>query len=317
MNNSKIIKGAVLGHVIGDTLGVPVEFVPREKLQIHPVDRMLSNGTHHMPKGTWSDDSSMMLCTLLSIVEKQCVDYEDIMTKFSMWANDGYMTPHGKPFGIGRTTFKSIAKFRHGESAVNCGCFSENDNGNGSLMRILPVSLFNSFSNSGTEEKIQKIQKTSCLTHSHQRSCMACGIYDFIFQEIVCIQDKASIFLGLDKAKNFYQHNPEFKAFERLFKTDFFSLKRCEIKSSGYIIDTLEAAVWCLLNCENYKDTVLCAINLGGDTDTIAAISGGLAGALYGYDELPQEWVNETLHNEKILFICDKFNNIFCPSKPH
>ena len=185
MNNGEIITGAVLGHVIGDALGVPVEFYPRTKLENNPVDCMLSYGTHYMPKGTWSDDSSMMLCTLLSIIEKRNIDFEDIMTRFSLWARTGYMTPHGKPFGIGRTTLKSIAKFWRGENATNCGCLAERDNGNGSLMRILPISLVNSFSDSGTDEKIQRVHKISSLTHAHERSCVACGIYNFILEEIV------------------------------------------------------------------------------------------------------------------------------------
>ncbi len=310
MSNINIIKGAVLGHVIGDAVGVPVEFVPRQKLERHPVYHMLSNGTHNMPKGTWSDDSSMMLCTLASIIVKQDVDFEDIMTRFSQWAKNGYMTPHGKPFGIGRTTLKSIAKFWRGESAIKCGCISEKDNGNGSLMRILPISIFNSFSNLDMDAKIKKIHMVSALTHAHDRSCIACGIYNFIFEEIVRTQNKSAISLGLEKAKEYYQSSSEIKVFERLFKTDFSVLKNSGIKSSGYVVDTLEAAVWSLLNSDNYKDAVLCAVNLGEDTDTIAAIAGGLAGALYGYDNLPREWVDDTLDKEKILLMCDDFNSM-------
>ena len=110
---------------------------------------------------------------------------------------------------------------------------------------------------------------------------------------------------------NYYKYSSEIQVFERLFETGFSNFESCEIKSSGYVVDTLESAIWSLLNSENYKDTVLCAVNLGGDTDTIAAIAGGLAGALYGYDDLPKEWINETLDKDNILFMCDNFNDIF------
>ena len=310
MNYNEIIKGAILGHVVGDALGVPVEFYSRAKLENHPVDRMLSYGTHHMPKGTWSDDSSMMLCTLSSIIEKQDIDFDDIMVRFSMWAKEGYMTPYGKPFGIGRTTLKSIAKFWRGEKAISCGCFSEKDNGNGSLMRILPIALFNAFSNKEIEDKKLTICRSSALTHAHERSCVACGIYSFVLEEIVKNQNKTAISLGLNKAKKHYEHSSEIHIFNRLFMTSFSNLKCNEIKSSGYVVDTLEAAIWCLINAESYKETVLRAVNLGGDTDTIAAVVGGLAGALYGYDTIPKEWLDEIVDKNKILLICDNFEKL-------
>lgn len=313
MINQDIINGAIFGHVIGDALGVPVEYSLRAKLDKHPVDRMLANGTHNMPQGTWSDDSSMMLCTLASIIEKQDVDSQDIMHRFSMWAKNGYMTPYGKPFGIGRTTLKSIGKYLRGEIVAKCGCLSEKDNGNGSLMRILPVSLFNCFNNNiGENEDLLRIHKISSLTHAHERSCVACGIYDFIFKEIVKLQNKSSIYLGLEKAANHYKHNPEFQSYKRLFEIGFCHLSKEEIKSSGYVVDTLEAAVWCLLNSENYRDTILKAVNLGGDTDTIAAVAGGIAGTLYGYDDLPKEWIDVIVNKDKIALMCNDFCNIIC-----
>ena len=303
---ASLIEGAILGHIIGDALGVPVEFCPREKLQSKPVDKMLSYGTHSMPIGTWSDDSSMMLCTLSSINEKNTLDFDDIMARFSRWAKEGYMTPYGKPFGVGRTTLKALGNFWRGKAAVNCGCVSEKDNGNGSLMRILPIALYNAFilGNTSAEEKIQNIHKGSSLTHAHNRTCMACGIYYFVLEELTKRQDVISVWNGLKKAQDYYKNDNEYLAFKRLFSSDFADLPKSEISSSGYVVDTLEAAIWCLLNSHSYKETVLQAVNLGGDTDTIAAVSGGLAGVLYGNDGLPKEWLDVIIDRENILLMC-------------
>ena len=310
--NVLLVKGAILGHIVGDTLGVPVEFYPREKLQSKPVDKMLSYGTHRMPIGTWSDDSSMMLCTLASINEKQTLDFDDIMIRFSRWAKEGYMTPHGKPFGVGRTTLKALGNFWRGKAALNCGCVSEKDNGNGSLMRILPIALYNAFilENSCVEERIQNIHKVSSLTHAHKRSCIACGIYYFILEELTKRQDVISVWNGLKKAQDYYKNDPESLAFKRLFSSDFAVLPKSEIKSSGYVVDTLEAAIWCLLNSCSYKETVLQAVNLGGDTDTIAAVSGGLSGVLYGNDGVPKEWLDLIVDKDNISLMCCAFERL-------
>ena len=195
---SQIIKGAIWGHVVGDALGLPIEFTPRTKLENRPVNRMLAFGTHNMPLGTWSDDSSMMLCTLSSLIEKHKIELDDIMIRFSMWIKEGYITPYGKAFGVGRTTLKAIGKFWLGKEIAFCGCFSDSDNGNGSLMRVLPISLFNAFSNMDIDKKIENIHNCSSLTHSHERSCVACGIYNFVLENIITNKSKSAIFLGLD-----------------------------------------------------------------------------------------------------------------------
>ena len=307
--SSEAIRGAVLGHVIGDALGVPVEFFPREKLDDSPVSQMQSNGTHHMPKGTWSDDSSMMLCTLMSIVEKETLDFDDMMSRFSRWVKEGYMTPHGKPFGIGRSTLSSLGRYWRGEIATKCGGTTEKDNGNGSLMRILPVVLYNAFASDvlTDQEKIRNVCMVSSLTHAHPRAYMACGIYSFILEEVLEKPNKSSVHAGLDNARNFFECNSESRYYERLFSIDFGSLPKTAIKSSGYVVDTLEAAVWCILNSDSYKEAVLQAVNLGGDTDTIAAVAGGLAGALYTYSALEQEWLDAIVKRDGIMQICDRF----------
>lgn len=305
MNN--IVKGAIIGLAVADALGVPAEFLSREELTRKPITDMIGFGSHDVPKGTWSDDTSMTLCTLNSITQKGEIDLVDNILEFSKWVEDGYMTPHGEVFDIGRTTLAAIRNYWESKDVYACGGKSDYDNGNGSLMRIMPVCLFNEIKHLSIEDSIKNIHAVSALTHAHERSCIACGIYDFIIRELINKPHKSSVKASLDKAKNYYCDYEQFFHYNRIFEDNFANLDIAEIKSSGYVVDTLEAATWCLLNTENYKDCVLKAVNLGEDTDTVAAVAGGLAGILYGYDNIPTEWINALAKKEEILNMCDEF----------
>lgn len=303
-----LIRGAIFGHVIGDALGVPVEFVPRKKLLSHPVSDMAGGGSRGYPAGTWSDDSSMTLCTLASLTQCNGFDGMDMMGRFARWAQEGYMTSTGRAFGIGRTTAAAICRFLRGEHSSAYGGKSEKDNGNGSLMRILPVVLFNFFcgADESDERKLETVYQASQLTHAHPRSQTACGIYSFIAEELLRKPERPSILLGIKRSSEFYQEHGEYPNFSRLFSEEFASLPAEEIESGGYVVDTLEAAVWCLLNSGTYEDCVLKAVNLGGDTDTIAAVSGGLAGILYGEEGLPAAWTARLADSKMIDGLCKK-----------
>lgn len=303
----EIVKGAIFGLAVADALGVPVEFEPREKLQKNPVNKMLGFGSHAVPKGTWSDDTSMALCTLNSIAQKGKIDLVDNILEFSKWAENGYMTPHGEMFDIGRTTLTSLRNYWKSKNVYNCGGKSDYDNGNGSLMRIIPVSLYNHFKNLSKKESIRNVHEVSALTHAHERSLIACGIYDFIVRELIKSPEKASVNIALKKAQKHYTDYKEIKRYERIFNDAFINTNINQIKSSGYVVDTLEAAIWCLLNTDNYKDCVLKAVNLGEDTDTVGAVAGGLAGILYGYESIPKEWINTLVKNDMISKLCDEF----------
>lgn len=303
----KIVKGAMFGLAAADALGVPVEFESREKLQKNPVDKMLGYGSHAVPKGTWSDDTSMALCTFNSIAQKGKIDLVDNILEFSKWAEDGYMTPHGEMFDIGRTTLAALRNYWENKDVYTCGGKSDYDNGNGSLMRIMPVSLYNYFKNVSEEESIQNVHEVSALTHAHERSLIACGIYDFIVRELMKSPEKASVNIALKKAQKYYADYKEIKRYDRIFNDAFINTNINQIKSSGYVVDTLEAAIWCLLNTDNYKDCALKAVNLGEDTDTVGAVAGGLAGILYGYDSIPEEWINVLVKRDMISKLCDEF----------
>lgn len=301
----KNIEAVILGHAVADALGVPVEFVDRKKIDKNPVNEMRGFGVYPYPAGTWSDDTSMTLAALDSL-SNGVVNWNDIMTKFGDWLQDGAYTPMGETFDAGRTCIKSIIDyFAHNCKPLECGQTNENSNGNGSLMRILPFVLYCMY-NKQADNDIELIHKASCLTHAHRRSQIACGIYAEIIWQIIDNPVKESVYTGLSKAYEIYSKEDEFKHYSRIFDKNFSNTDRALIKSSGYVVDTLEAAIWCLLTTDSYSECVLKAVNLGGDTDTVAAVSGGLSGALYGYDSIPKEWLDTLARYDYIEELCEK-----------
>lgn len=294
------VKDGIIGLIVGDALGVPVEFKTKEYLQEHPVTDMIGHGTYNMEKGTWSDDSSMVLATMTSIVEKNSIDYENIMQEFSEFINNGKYTQY-YTFDYGNTTANAIYNFDDGQPALEAGCGNERDNGNGSLMRILPLAFIRDIS-------YETIENVSALTHSHERSKIACVLYIEIAKSILSddLDISEHIKLSCDKIRKYYNNSEELHHFERIFNNDLEN-----VRSSGYVITTLECVLHCLINTDNYKDAVLKAVNFGGDTDTAAAICGGLAGIYYGYDAIPIDWIESIPQIEDVLSLCERYE-AFC-----
>ncbi len=308
---SNIWKDGMLGLIVGDALGVPVEFMSRTELMKNPVTGMREYGTHHQPRGTWSNDSSMALAELDSIRMVGTIDYTDMMERFSRWCMHGEYTPFGEVFDIGIATSRALMNYAKGIAPLESGGKTEWDNGNGSLMRILPVCLY-LFKRqkkvcTSENESIYMIHAVSALTHAHVRSQMACGIYYFLVKAI--LEEEGSLEnrlqKGMDRAYQYYRqdlsNHRELENYKRLADlSEFKETPKEGIKSSGYVVDTLEAAVWCLLHSHSYKETVLMAVNLGEDTDTIGAVAGGLAGLYYKEEGIPQEWIQVIQRREWI-----------------
>ena len=296
------VKDGICGFVVGDALGVPVEFRSRRELEDDPVVDMREYGTYNQPKGTWSDDSSMTIATMTSIINRKGIDYTDIMDEFCNWAYNEEHTPHGERFDIGNTTLRGLERYRNGEEALKCGGTSTHDNGNGSLMRILPLAFI-------PEIDYETIENISALTHGHDRSKIACVLYVEIAKSMLKndLTIDEHIDQSCEKIKTYYGDNKELDEFNRIFNNDFSD----GIRSGGYVIDTIETVIYCLKTTDNYKDAVLKAVNLGIDTDTNAAICGGLAGIFYGFDAIPIDWLETIVKLDKILSLCEKFE-AFC-----
>ncbi len=305
----------MMGVVVGDALGMPVQFVDRAELKKNPVETMVGYGTFHMPPGTWSDDSSMALATLDSIRKTGEINYADIMERFAKWLFFGEYTPAGRAFDQGNTCVEAICKFVGEKDYRTCGKTGEMANGNGALMRIMPVCLY-AYEKVKREEwdlkqAIECVHQASALTHNHLRSKMACGIYFFLMKHIIEGYGSLSERLqsGIDDALDFYHEDisnyVELAHYTRLFCLDEFAKsKEAAIKSSGYVVDSLEAAVWSLITTDTLEEGLLKAVNLGGDTDTIGAIAGGLAVLFYGYESVPEEWRKQIIKEEEIIALC-------------
>ena len=316
----KQVEGAVLGSVVGDALGVPAEFMSRREMQKHPVTAMRSGGAHQQPAGTWSDDTSMVLCTMDSLMEHG-VDYEDQMQRFSRWLSAAENTAHGEVFDVGITVQKAIHCFDRGRPPVFCGDKAENACGNGSLMRIFPTALYlcGQYSLESLDHHAAEIiHNTSYCTHAHPRCLMACGIFcNVIFALCSGKPLQEAVQRGVSDALAYYRRTDFFRWVYREF-TSLQSIHRWreqEVKSSSFVLHTLQAALWCLLTTKSYDQCVLKAVNLGEDTDTTAAVAGALAGLWYGKEQIPPDWRCVTAHYDEIEESARRFAETIVPEK--
>ena len=306
MKNKKIdrtekIKAVLFGVAVGDALGLPVQWRSREELRRQPVREMVGYGTFNMPPGTWSDDSSLTFCLAEALTKG--FDLNIIAQNFLEWFHKGYWTPEGEAFDIGSTTSEAIYRLSQGTFPEIAGSTSEYSNGNGSLMRISPLVFY--IKDKPIEERFEITRKVSSITHRHIRSVIACFYYLEFMRKLLSSSDKFAIYNELQKEvpdfiKSIEVDEGEIEKFSRLLKEKIYELAEEKISSSGYVIDTLEASIWCLLTTDNFKDAILKAVNLGEDTDTSGAATGALAGLLYGYESIPKEWINTLARKEDI-----------------
>jgi ADP-ribosylglycohydrolase len=306
---SQRIPGGLWGALVGDALGVPVEFQSRSEVQSNPVTDMREYGTHDQPKGTWSDDGALMLCTVDSLVHHE-FDTEDIGKRFVAWYREGLWAARGIVFDVGMATAQALTRISQGTPAEAAGGDETYSNGNGSLMRILPVTL--RFSELSTESMLDRIHRASSITHRHPRSQMACGLYALVVRELLRGQANEQAFeSGLTLFREFYAANPrwsaEFEAFQLLLNGDLLRRLESDIDSSGYVIHTLTASLWCLLTTNDFEQCVLKAVNLGEDTDTTGTVAGGLAGVAYGLRRVPERWRNALPRAANLEALFSKF----------
>ncbi|HEM3725333.1 TPA: ADP-ribosylglycohydrolase family protein [Streptococcus suis] len=270
--NSYQLKSMIYGIACGDALGVPFEFCERGSYQ---VTDMVGYGTYYQPKGTWSDDTSMTLATLVSLKKNKCVRIEDLRNQFCKWLFEAEYTATGKVFDYGMTTSHALINGK--------GLEDTHSNGNGSLMRIAPLAFYNI--------SRWEIAEVSAITHAHPISKLACIIFIELLE-------------GLLKGKHLEEllSNKDYpKPFDRL--PSLLSLPVESIKSTGYVVHTLEASLWCILHSTNFVEAVLLAVNLGDDTDTTGAVTGALAGVIYGFEAIPKSWIEMLQNKELIDFI--------------
>lgn len=233
------------------------------------------------------------------------------MYKFTEWVNLAKYTATDKLFDIGISTRKAISNFERGNDAINCGTKGINENGNGSLMRILPFIYYLKFSNLSEEEKTTLINQASSLTHAHEISQLGCKIYADYVTLLLDGNDKEQ---ALEQIKKFdynkYYADTSIEAYQRILKKDLKSLNIDQIRSSGYVVDTLEASLWCTIKNDSYESAVITAVNLGEDTDTIGAITGSLNGIIYGSQGIPEKWLNKLKKRDYLEELTNQFINV-------
>jgi ADP-ribosylglycohydrolase len=275
---------------------------------------MAGYGTYNQPPGTWSDDTSLTLCLADAMARGFTGDslLEKTAENFVRWFENAEFTARGTMFDVGASTSKAIRNLEKGARPTESGCAGENENGNGSLMRIAPLVFH--IADKPQEERFEIVRRVSAITHAHPWSVGACFIYLEYMLQLLAGKEKRAAYVELQK----YFHDDRFNIgnntlskFTRIMHRDISSLRESEIRSGGFVVDTLEAAMWCFLTTDSYREAVLKAVNLGEDTDTTAAVTGGLAGLYYGFGEsgIPQEWIGKLAGVQSILGAADRIAN--------
>jgi ADP-ribosylglycohydrolase len=245
-------------------------------------------------------------------------DLKDVATNFVKWRNEAFWTAHNQVFDIGITTSIAIERLSTIISVGNVSDLSilkhsavESDNGNGSLMRILPLILV--IQHKELKTQFELVWENSALTHRHIRAAMSCMIYlklaEFIlarFDKFTAYQKTKDEILKLWQIIDFPE--AEKRYFERVIQFDINLVNSESIRSGGYVIDTLEASLWSFFTTETFEDAVLKSINLGSDTDTTGAVTGGIAGLYYGWEKIPASWIESLARVNDVVELAQRLD---------
>lgn len=303
----KAIDG-MLGLAVGDAMGVPIKFSNRETLLNKPITKMNGYGNYNVPKGNWSGITSLSLATMDSFTKCLKIDYNDLMKRFCKWINDGKYSSCNVVFDINEVTKVALTHYYSDlEVPLKCGLKNITSNDNGSLMRMYPVAYF-CYMKHLTEEQTECIAITlSSLTHAHPISCLGCYLYIMYIIFILKGYNKLDSYYMLRDIDYGMFKKDTLKVYKNILNDDIALKDIDDIKSTNSIVDTLEASLWVILNTTNYHESIIASINLGGDTNTIGAITGSMAGLLYGSSSIPIKWINELKNISFLQKTCSKF----------
>jgi len=298
------IRGGLLGTLVGDALGVPVEFSSRSARDLDPVVDMRGFGTWNQPSGTWSDDGAMALATA-DMLTTHGWQPQQLMEGFRRWLDGGFWAAHGMPFDVGNATRNAIMLYRiHGDWS-NCGQDSEWDNGNGSLMRCFPVSAW--LVGASPTDRIRLAGEASALTHAHIRSRLCCAWHAQWCEATLSERDVGVAAAQVNARLRRDVPPAEWTHLARLLDGTILQAPRDSVNSSGYVVATLEASLWCVARHGSFSEMVLAAVNLGGDTDTTGAVTGGMAGWLLGAGAIPETWLSALPRRGEVEDLATRF----------
>jgi ADP-ribosyl-[dinitrogen reductase] hydrolase len=287
-------QGCLLGLAIGDAVGTTVEFMPRGSFSI--ITDMLGGGPFNLKPGQWTDDTSMALCLATSIVEKKGHDPLDQMQRYMHWCKDGYMSSTGRCFDIGRTVLEALGNFEI-TGDPNSGPTRENSAGNGSLMRLAPVPMFYA---PDLEKAMFFSGESSRTTHGATEAVEACNLFGSILVKALEGKNKSQILFDNDV------RNITSQKILDISKGAYISKVIDQIQGTGYVIESLSAALWSFWNSNSFEEAILKAVNLGNDADTTAAICGQVAGAYYGRVGIPPSWLDKLFLRDDIVTLANK-----------
>ena len=285
-------RGALLGLAVGDALGAPVEFMRPGTFE--PVTEMLGGGPHDLMPGEWTDDTSMALCLAESLVECRGFDAVDQLRRYVRWWRRGHLSSTGFCFDIGNTTRAALEAFE--STGEPSGLTSPDTAGNGSIMRLAPVPMFYA---AFMEDAIEYAAQSSMTTHAAAEAVSACRYLAAVIARALNGSEKEDVLApprSLDLADGV----------KRVAFGSFRIFNPPQIRGSGYVVESLEAALWAFHHADTFADGACMAVSLGEDSDTTAAVYGQIAGAFYGASAIPKRWVSVLAHKDLITDFADQ-----------
>jgi len=270
---------------------------------------MRGYGTHGQPAGTWSDDAALSFALAQSLCDRGGPDYEDMGRKFVRWMEEGYWSARGNVFDIGNTTLRALMRIREGVNPTGVGPDGEYTQGNGALMRILPLVLYLHGRRITGDAFFETVHNVTRITNGHPVCQVASGLYVYFAAELLNGASKGEAFARMRRKGADYYGGPEWKdalsKFRRILDGTLILLPASAIQSTGYVVHTLEAALWAFLTEDSFQSAVLKAVNLGDDTDTSGAVTGGLSGLYYGMEGIPSKWLETLARKDDIVRLAD------------
>ncbi|MGF1470984.1 MAG: ADP-ribosylglycohydrolase family protein [Rubrobacteraceae bacterium] len=280
-------RGALLGLAVGDALGAPLEGLRPGWFE--PVEEMVGGGFHGVEPGQWTDDTSMALCLAESLIERGGSDPADQLERYRRWYREGHLSSKGYCFGIGGTTREAIERFEQ-TGEPYCGVENPDKAGNGSIMRLAPVPLF--FARD-PREAIGRSAESSRTTHGARNAVDACRYFGALLVGATNGAGKDELLSErYSPGPGYWDEDPLAPEIDEISAGSFKHRQPPEIEGTGYVVRSLEAALWAFYNSDSFSGGCLLAVNLGDDTDTTGAVYGQLAGAFYGAEDIPGSWLN-------------------------
>ena len=282
---------AFWGLAIGDALGAPLEFYPRDTLP--EVRDMISGGKFKLPAGTWTDDTSMALCLGHSLLHDSTLNSADLLNRFWDWASKNEYCSQDKAFGFGQNTIRTLMKF-YKTGQLKADSTGKRSDGNGSLMRLSPVAIVHW---NNIEETRRIARRQSLTTHASVKGADCCELLGMLL---------CHVFSGMTLSEALHTicshdaiHSWDTEVLD-LARGTWKNKSRDDISSRGYVVHTLEAALWCIHHTSSFEEALILAVNLGDDADTVGAVTGQLAGAMYGMESIPKRWKEQLVKPEMI-----------------